>query len=284
MPIAPEFFRVIEAPVVRGREFTEADRRGSAPVALINETMAKKYWPGGNPIGQTISVQFFNDVPREIVGVVGDVRQNIRNPLMPPQIYVPYAQLPTIQEGRTAFGLEVQNFIVRTRAPLADWLPSATRETAAADPLHAMSNVLSLDQFVALRNQRFRQYVVLLSVFSAIALILAVVGIYGVMSQSVTQRTGEIGIRMAFGAQARDVLALILRQGVKVIGVGVVIGALAALGLTRLIQSLLWGVTPSDPTTYATVVATIVVIAIVACVVPAYRALKVDPLTAIRRE
>jgi len=284
VPVAPEYFRVLEAPVIRGREFTEHDRRGSAPVAVINATMARKYWPDANPIGQTIAVGFFNDVPREIVGVVGDIRQNVFDPVTPPQMYVPYAQLPTIQEGRTAFGLEVMNFIVRSRAPLADWLPTATRAVAAADPLHATSNVISLEQFLFSRNASFRQYVVLLSVFSAIALVLAIIGVYGVMSQSVTHRTGEIGIRVAFGARARDVLALVLRHAAVVIGLGISIGVAAALGLTRLIEEWLWGVTRSDPQTYATVLGTITLVGFLACLVPALRALKVDPLTAIRRE
>jgi predicted permease len=284
IPIGPDYFRVLGAPVIRGREFTESDRRGALPVALVSQTMAQKYWPDGDPIGKTISVQFFNDVPREIVGVVGDIRQNIRDPLMPPQIYVPYSQLPTIQEGRTAFGLENVNFIVRSRAPLGDWLEGATRATTAADPLHAMSNVMSLRQFVERQNTGFRQYVVLLAVFSGIALVLAVIGIYGVMTHSVAQRTGEIGIRVAFGAQARDVLALVLRHAFAVIGTGVVIGVAVSLGATRLIASFLWGVKPSDPQTYAAVLLTITVVALFACLVPAYRAVKVDPLTAIRRE
>ena len=282
IPIGPDFFQVLQAPVIRGREFNDADRRGSTPVALISATMAEKFWPDENPIGKAISVQFFNDVPREIVGIVGDIRNDIYNPTVLLKIYVPYAQLPTIQEGRTAFGLEVMNFIVRSRAPLAVWLPGATM--AAADPLHAMSNVLSLDQLVALRTAGGRQYATLLGVFSAIALILAVVGIYGVMSQSVTQRTGEIGIRIAFGAGGRDVLSLILRQGLAVIASGLIIGIVAALGATRLIEGALWGVTPSDPPTYGVVIAAITLVALFACLVPAYRAMKVDPLTAIRRE
>ena len=284
LPIAPDYFSVIQAPVLRGREFTENDRRGGMPVALINATMARKYWPNDDPLGKTIAVQFFNDVPREIVGIVADVRSNITTTEAPPQIYVPFGQLPTIQEGRTAFGLEVVSFLIRSRAPLESWLPAATRVTTAADPLHAMSNVLSLNQFVASRTASFRQYVVLLSVFSAIALVLAVIGIYGVMSQSVTQRTGEIGIRVAFGAEARDVLMLVLRQGLIVIAIGVTIGTAAALGVTRLIAGVLWGVTPSDPPTYAAVLVTITLVALFACLVPAYRALRVDPLTAIRRE
>jgi putative ABC transport system permease protein len=176
------------------------------------------------------------------------------------------------------------NFIVRSRAPLADWLPNATKATAAADPLHAMSNVLSLEQFLASRNASFRQYVVLLSIFSAIALVLAIVGVYGVMSQSVTQRTGEIGIRVVCGAAARDVLALVLRHAAVVIGIGVAIGVAAAFGLTRLIEGWLWGVTRTDPQTYGVVLVTITLVAFLACLVPAYRALKVDPLTAMRRE
>jgi putative ABC transport system permease protein len=284
LPIGPEYFRVLGAPVIRGREFTANDRRGAQPVALVSQTMAQKYWPNDDPIGKTISVQFFNDVPREIVGVVGDIRQNLRDPVMPPQIYVPYSQLPTIQEGRTAFGLENVNFIVRSRAPLSQWVAGATTATTAADPLHAMSNVMSLEQFVERQNTGFRQYVVLLAVFSGIALVLAVIGIYGVMTHSVAQRTGEIGIRVAFGAQARDVLALVLRHAFVVIGTGVALGVAAALGATRLIASFLWGVTASDPQTYAVVLATSMLVALFACLVPAYRAVKVDPLTAIRGE
>jgi putative ABC transport system permease protein len=283
-PIAPEYFKTLEAKVLQGREFTESDRRGSVPVALVNETMAKKFWPGENPIGQYISVQFYNDPPRQIVGIVGDIRQGQRALTIDPQMYVPSAQLPTIQEGRTAFGLETMNFVVRTRLPLDRWLPGATAATVAADPLHAMSNVLSMQQFVASQNGRLRQYVMLLSVLAGIAVLLAMLGVYGVMSQSVAQRTGEIGIRIAFGAEASNVLALVLRQGVIVIAIGVVTGTLAALSLSGLLRGLLWGVTPRDPATFAMVVGAIALIALIACLVPASRALKVDPLTAMRQE
>jgi putative ABC transport system permease protein len=283
-PIAPGYFRTLEAPVLQGREFAETDRRDSVPVALVNAAMAKRFWPNENPIGQSISVQFFNDVPRQIVGIVGDIRQNQRALKIDPQMYVPYAQLPTLQEGRTAFGLESMNFLIRSRVPLEQWLPGATAATVAADPLHAMANVVSIEQFVANQSTLLRQYVTLLTVFSGIALLLAMVGVYGVMTHSVTQRTGEIGIRVAFGAQARNVLALVLRQGVTLIVIGIAIGAAAALGLTRLLQGLLWGVKPTDPATYATVMTAIAAVSLMACLVPAYRALKVDPLTAMRQD
>ena len=214
---------------------------------MINETMAKRFWPNEDPIGQTISIQFYNDQPRQIVGIVPDIRPNLRNRDPEPQMYVPHTQLPTIQAGITAFGLESVTFVVRSIARIEDWLPGASAAAKEIDPAHAVNTVRLVSEFAAQQTQGFRQYVILLGVFSGIALLLAVVGIYGVMSHSVTQRTNEIGIRVAFGATSRDVLASVLGRGLIVIGIGMAVGLVASLSLTRIIDSALWGVTATDP-------------------------------------
>jgi putative ABC transport system permease protein len=282
-PIGASYFTVLRVPVLRGREFTDFDSASGEPVAIINDTMARKYWPDEDPIGQTIAVDFYNDRPRRIVGIVSTTRPDIRNREAQPQMYVPYAQLPNLQQGVTAFGLETVTFVVRSRAPLDQWLPEAQAAATQIDPAHAVNNVRILADFAAQQTQGFRQYVMLLGVFSGIALILAVVGIYGVMSHSVTQRTSEIGIRVAFGATARHILGSVLGRGVIVIGVGIAVGLAASLGATRIIGSYLYGVTPTDPMTYTVVLLLLLAVACLACYVPARRALKVDPLVAMRQ-
>jgi putative ABC transport system permease protein len=284
LPIGAGYFKVLQAPVVRGREFTDLDTLSTTPVALVNETMAKQYWPNEDPIGQTISVDFYNDQPRQIVGIARDIRPSLRDREPEAQMYVPDTQLPTIQAGITAFGLEGVTFVVRSAAALDSWLPGARAAAKELDPAHAVNNVQLLSTFAAQQTQGFRQYVILLGVFSGIALLLAVVGVYGVMSHSVMQRTNEIGIRVAFGATARNVLASVLGRGLVVIGTGIAIGLVASLSLTQLIKSALWGVTATDPVTYTVVLLTLFAIACLACYVPARRALKVDPLVAMRQE
>jgi len=275
---------VLRAPLLRGREFTDRDSASGPPVALINQTMAQRFWPGEDPLGQRVTVDFFNDVPREIVGVVGDIRQSIYQLEMQPQIYVPHAQLPVLQAGATAFGLEDLNFVVRTRAPLADFEQVLRAAAVEIDPAHAITNVQPLEQFAANQTQGRRQFVALLSVFSAIALVLAIVGIYGIMAHAVTQRTGEIGIRVAFGASARDVLRLVLRQGLVLIGIGMAVGLGASLALTRVIRSALWGVTATDPLTFAVALSVLFAVAFLACYIPARRALRIDPMFAMRHD
>jgi len=284
VPIGADYFKVLQAPLVRGREFTDLDTLTSPPVALINVAMAKRFWPNEDPIGQTISVQFYNDQPRQIVGIVPDIRSNLRNRDPQPIMYVPHVQLPTIQAGITAFGLEDVTFVVRSRARIDDWLPGARAAAKELDPAHAVNNVQLVSAFAARQTQGFRQYVILLGVFSGIALLLAVVGVYGVMSHSVTQRTNEIGIRVAFGASARNVLGSVLGRGLIVIGIGMAIGLAASLSLTKIIERSLFGVTSTDPTTYTVVLLTLFAVACLACYVPARRALRVDPLEAMRQD
>jgi putative ABC transport system permease protein len=284
LPVGADYFKLLRLPVRRGREFTDLDTLSTTPVVLINETMARQFWPNEDPIGRTISVQFYNDQPRQIVGIVPDIRPFLRNRDPQPQMYVPHTQLPTIQAGITAFGLEQVTFVVRSRGRLDDWLPAARAAAKELDPAHAVNTVRLVSDFAAQQTQGYRQYVMLLAGFSGIALLLAVVGIYGVMSHSVTQRTNEIGIRVAFGATARNVLTSVLGRGLIVIGTGMAIGLAASLSLTRIIDSALFGVTSTDPATYVAVLLTLLIVACLACYVPARRALKVDPLVAMRRE
>jgi putative ABC transport system permease protein len=287
LPIGADYFKVLGVPVLRGREFTDLDTLSGQPVVLVNEAMAKRFWPTEDPIGQRIAVQFYNDQPRQIVGIVPDIRPSLRNREPVPVMYVPHTQLPAIQAGITAFGLENVAFVVRSRREISDWLPGARAAAKELDPAHAVNNVQLVSAFTRQQTQGFRQYVILLGAFSAIALLLAVVGIYGVMSHSVTQRTPEIGIRVAFGATARDVLGSVLGRGLAVIGAGMAIGLAVSLGLTRttqIISSTLWGVTATDPATYAIVLVTLFAVACLACYVPARRALKVDPLVAMRHD
>jgi putative ABC transport system permease protein len=283
-PIGAGYFKVLQAPLVRGREFTDLDTLSSPPIALINSAMAKRFWPNDDPIGQTISIQFYNDQPRQIVGIVPDIRPSLRNRDPQPLMYVPHMQLPTIQAGITAFGLETVTFVVRSRAPIDFWLPGARAAAKELDPAHAVNNVQLVSAFAAQQTQGFRQYVILLGAFSGIALLLAVVGVYGVMSHSVMQRTNEIGIRVAFGASSRNVLGTVLGRGLIVIGTGMAIGLAASLSLTRILDRSLWGVTATDPATYTIVLLTLFVVACFACYVPARRALRVDPLEAMRQD
>jgi putative ABC transport system permease protein len=175
-------------------------------------------------------------------------------------------------------------FTVRSRAQVGDWLPGAQAAAYQLDPAHAVTGVQLLEDFATQQTQGFRQYVILLGVFSAIALVIAVIGVYGVMSHSVTQRTNEIGIRVAFGATARNVLVIVLGQGLTVIGLGMIVGLAASLVATRIISSYLYGVTATDPATFSFVLLALFVVACLACYVPARRALKVDPLVAMRHD
>jgi putative ABC transport system permease protein len=283
-PIGANYFAVLQAPIVRGREFSDLDSPSSTPVALINETAARRYWPNDNPIGQTITIDFYNDQPRQIVGIVPDIRPDIYNRDSQPQMYVPYAQLPTLQAGVDAFGLERVTFVVRSRAQIQDWLPATQAAATKLDPVHAVTGVQVLADFAVQQTQGFRQYVILLGVFAAIALVIAVVGVYGVMSHSVTQRTSEIGIRVAFGARARNILGSILGRGLVVIGIGMAVGLALSVGATRIISGYLYGVTPTDPVTFGVALLMLFVVACLACFVPARRALKVDPLVAMQHD
>ena len=273
--VTPGYFNAIGMRLVRGRLLTERDLPAS-PVVVINETMAKRIWPGEEPIGQRItsSLSFAGLATREVVGVVGDVRQEGLQDRPQPAYYVPHRQVP--------FGS--MTIVARTAGDASTGVSSVERGVWAVNPRVAFAGVETLDGLLrdTLAPRRFT--LTLLSSFSIAALMLASIGLYGLMSFSVGQRTMEIGIRMALGADVPSVLALVMRQGLAVALGGMAAGLLAALVLTRYLTSMLFGVTATDPLTFAGLTVTMALVSAVACYLPARRAARVDPLNAMRVE
>jgi putative ABC transport system permease protein len=273
---SPEYFRVMGIPLLQGREFSRADGPSSARVAIISEAMARRYFPDENPIGKRITFGFppDGDAPREIVGIVGDVRDVALRQAPDAMMYVPYAQAPF-------WGAVI---VVRTPLSVATVGDSIRRVASRIDKDLPVTDIASMPELVDASVAQPRLQTLLLGLFSALALTLAAVGIYGVISYSVIQRTHEIGIRMSLGAQPAQVLRLVMGQGVKLALVGTAVGAAAALALSRWMRSLLFGVGPADPLTLVCVAILLVAVALLACYVPARRAMRVDPMTALRYE
>ncbi len=271
----PDYFRALQIPVASGRLFTDQDHGNAPKVVIVNESMARKLWAGESPIGKRITIWRDEKFPREIVGVVGDTKVSLENEARP-QMYVPYAQ--DANWGSLTM-------VVRTTssdpASLAPAIRSQIRELDKGLPVY---NVKTMDTVLGDSVSQRRSSMLLISTFAIVAVLLAMIGIYGVTAYYVTQRTHEIGIRMALGAQLRDVLSLVLRRGVVLALIGVAVGLGGAIALTRLISSLLFGVTAIDVTTFATVALVLIAVALIACYIPARRATKVDPLVALRYE
>jgi putative ABC transport system permease protein len=272
--VSSDYFKAMGIPLVRGRVFTEQDRKDSPRVALINEEMARKFFPDEDPIGKHINVTNGPETFREIVGIVGDVKQYGLAQPTTLQTYEPYVQVPF--SGMT--------LVVRAEGSLAALTGAIRSQVLAIDKDQPISRTRSLEQVVSESVSKQQFTMLLLGVFGAVALILAAVGLYGVMSYSVTQRTHEIGIRAALGAQQRDVLKLIVGQGMVLALAGVGIGLLAAFALTRVMTTLLFGVTATDPLTFVAIPVVLAGVALAACFVPALRATKVDPMIALRYE
>ncbi|MGH9944737.1 MAG: ABC transporter permease, partial [Pyrinomonadaceae bacterium] len=268
-----DYFRAMGIPVRRGRAFTAADADGAPPVMLINESFARRFYPNEDPLGRRIIIR---NQPQacEIVGVVNDVRHFGPHQPAAPEMYVPYQQ----------FAIGAVPLVVRTELEPQALIGAVRREIHAVDREVAISEVRTMTQMMsaALAERRFA--LLLLSIFAAVALALAAVGLYGVMAYAVAARTHEFGIRMALGAQTRDVLQLVFRQGVALAFIGVSVGLVASIALTRLIKSLLFGVSATDPLTFAGVALLLVAVALLACYVPARRATRVDPMVALRYE
>jgi putative ABC transport system permease protein len=274
LPATPNYFRALQIPVTAGRTFTNQDTEQAPKVVVVNETMARQLWPGESPLGRQITIWRDEKFPREIVGVVADTKPSLDADTSQ-QMYVPYAQ----DSNWTGMSL-----VVRTNGdPLA--LAGAVRsEIRTLDKGIPVYNVKTMDEVLALSVGPRRTPMLLLSAFAAVALLLAMIGIYGVTAYQVTQRTQEIGIRMALGAQMRDVVKLILQGGMILALFGIGLGVVGALALTRLIRSFLFGVQPTDLTTFVIVSVCLLVTALLACYLPARRATKVDPLVALRYE
>ena len=286
--LSPDYFRVLAIPLQRGRLFTETDTGGAAPVLIVNAAMAKKYWPDGDALGQQVTIgkglgPEFADAARVIVGIVGDVHESGLDSVAPPVMYLPAAQIPDpiMRLGNSVIPL---TWMVRTAANPLTLTPSIQREFLAVDGQLATAHVRTLEQAIgeSLARQSFNM--LLLTIFGAIAVLLAAIGIYGLMSYSVEQGTHEIGVRLALGAARGDILALIVGRGMRLAAIGVVVGAVAAIGATRVLSRMLFGIGAADPLTYASVIGALVVIAFVACYVPARRAMRLDPVIAMRQE
>jgi putative ABC transport system permease protein len=274
--VSPEYLRVMGIPLLRGRNFNQQDSPSSPRVAIISEAMARAYFPNQDPLGKRLIFGFppNSNVLREIVGVVGDVRGVALSQSPGATMYVPYAQAPF-------WGAVV---VTRTNLSLSAVAASIRKDVNSIDKDLPVTDVASMSEAVeaSVAQPRFQTF--LLSMFGSLALILAAVGIYGLISYSVAQRTHEIGIRMSLGAQRKDVLQLVLGEGVKLALAGTVVGIAAALGLTRLMGKLLYGVSATDPFTFAAVAVVLMLVALVACYIPARRAMRVDPMIALRYE
>jgi len=275
--IGGEYFRALGVPLLRGRLFTAADVVGKPDVVIINQTMAATVFPGEDPIGRRI--QLGDPDPRSpwttIVGVAGDVKYTGLDKPPEPTMYTPYEQnlwWPTM------------HLLIRSSVDPRGLAQAVRAQVASLDPLLTISKVRTIDDLMgqSVAEPRFRT--TLLGIFAGVGLLLAAVGIYGVLSYTVGQRIQEIGIRMALGARRRDVLSLVLGQGMALAGLGVAIGLGAALGLSRVLATLLFGVTPTDPTTFIAVPLVMTAAALLACYVPARRATRVDPMVALRTE
>ena len=271
----PGYFPAVGIPLLAGRVFTEHDNAGSARVLLINETLARKFWPNENPVGKRITMKDWGPpLTGEIVGVVGDVKGNGLDAAVGPMLYWPYSQ----------FGQIFNTMVVRSDDDPLRLAAAVKSRIWSVDKDQPVSRVQTMDQVLSDSVARRRLYVVLLGVFASVALLLAAAGIYGVVAYSVTQRTREIGIRLALGAERVDVLQLIIVQAAKLAVAGEFIGFLVALGLTRLMASVFFDLSAADPRTFVGVAILLTSVALAACYVPARRAMRVDPMVALRYE
>ncbi len=270
-----DYFNVLSIPLRRGRFFSRFDRQGAAPVALISETMARRYWPDEDPLGKKITARLFGQpINCEIIGIVGDVRHtgldsDPRAELFRPHLQSPYGSM---------------TYVVRTAADPLTLLPAVKKEIWAINRNLPFTSTATIEQLVSRTLDQRRFTLFLLSSFAALALLLAGVGLYGLISFTTRQRMHEIGVRMALGARPRDVARLVLREGLLMTLSGVAIGAAGAWTLTRFLSGLLYGVSATDPITFAALSLLLLVVALLACWLPARRATKVDPMIALRYE
>ena len=269
------FFRTLQIPLKRGRLFTEQETREVRHVVVINEALARKYFPNEEPLGRRIIIALRNgEVPSEIIGVVGDVKQAGFDRQAEPMAYWPIPKST----------YNSMTFVIRTKGDANALAPAARSIIRSLDARQPVADMRTLETLLGTSIARQRFNTLLLLVFAIVALLLAAIGIYGVMAYSVTQRTQEIGLRVALGARSSDVLKLIVRQGMKLALAGVVAGLIGALALTRLMSNLLFGVSATDPLTFIIVATLLIGIALLACWLPARRAAKVDPMIALRCE
>ncbi len=273
--ISPDYLSTMGIPLLEGRNFTLADDENSPSVALVSSSFAKRYWPGEGAIGKRFRfVRNQQDTWKTVVGVVGDTKQYGLDSKTKTEFYVSFLQRP----------IYYTTLVVRTAAAPLSFAPRISKEIRAVDPDQPVYHLETMDQYLDQSLATRRTTAILLGLFAGLTIVLAAVGIYGVISYGVAQRTHEIGIRMALGARPQNVMRLILAQGAKLALIGIAIGLAASLALTRLMSTLLFGVSPFDPATFSIVAVLLSLVALAACYIPARRAMRVDPMVALRYE
>jgi len=281
--ISPGYIRAMHIPLLGGRDLNDADTADRPRAIVISESMAKRFWPNENPIGKHLTMTFFPDGTREIVGIVGDVKDSGLDVVDPvATLYMPLGQISTpLLGGWTSFPMSL---VVRTNANPSSLTSAVTGAVHQVDSELPLLQIRTMQDVVgeSLAQQRFNMQ--LLAVFAGLALLLAAIGIYSVLSYSVKRRVREIGIRMALGAQVRDVLRLILIEGMRPTLIGVAIGLAGASVLGRVLANLIYGVKPTDPITFGTVSVLLAIVGLFASLIPAYRATRVEPMRTLHDE
>jgi putative ABC transport system permease protein len=281
--VSPGYFQTMGIPILKGREFTPHDNSSGAAVVVIDETLANHYWPGENAVGAHLRLDDGEPTPREveIVGVAGKVKHVGLDSESTTTVYAPLDQIP---ESTVPFLAGNMSLVVRTSSNPQRLADGVRREVQSVDRDVPASSARTMEQFLTASVAPRRFNVILLAVFAGAALLLAVSGIYAVMAYSVVHRIHEIGIRMALGAQQSHVLKMVLGQGLRLALIGIALGLVGALALTRFISSLLFGISFVDPLTFVTMPLLFIVVALAACYVPARKATKVNPVIALRLE
>ncbi|HEX4783117.1 MAG TPA: ABC transporter permease [Candidatus Sulfotelmatobacter sp.] len=281
--ISPGYISAMRIPILRGRDVNDTDIAGRPSAVLISESMARQFWPGEDALGKRLTMTFFPDSVREVVGIVGDVKLDGLDQTRPSAtLYFPLNQVSAPANG--GWSSFPMTLVVRSTSSPAGLVSAVSNAVHTVDREMPLRNILTMDDMVAnsLTQQRFNM--LLLGAFAGLALLLAAVGIYSVLSYSVKRSVREIGIRLALGAQLRDVLRMVVFEGMKPVLLGVLIGTAGALAMGRIVSSLIFEVKPSDPLTFLAVIILLAAIALLASIIPAYRATKVDPMVALRYE
>ena len=283
--VSGNYFDVMKISLLQGRYFTPEDRAGSQPVTIVSQAVAKKYWPDGGALGKRVRWGGTSSPWQTIVGVVGDVNDKPLGQPVDGHAYMPYAQMSDrALETEMISAFRSLNLAVRTEADPAAFSKTLIQKVRALDPDLAVTNVQTMTEAISSSVAGPRFNTLLLGVFAGVALLLASIGIYGVLAYVVTQQTHEIGIRLALGAESKHVFALVISRGVRLALIGGAIGVAGSLALTRLMRGLLYSTSPTDPLTFVVVVGVLVAVALAACYLPARRAMRVDPMTALRHE
>jgi len=277
--VSPGYLETLGVTLLKGRLITEQDTAGKLPVVVVSETLARQAWPGEDPIGKTIKRGRSEQTDRPwltVVGVIADIKEDRFNfRIDRPVWYLPYAQ----EESQATL-----NLLVRSRGSPGALVAAVRDAIRAIDPQQPLSDITTMKEHLAEVLVRERFSAILMGSLAAIGLLLAAIGLYGVMAYSVTQRTGEIGVRMALGARTRDILRLVLGHGFVLVSTGLAIGLFLALASTRALAGTLYGISPTDPFTFTVAALFLILVALLACLIPARRASLVNPIEALRTE